>query len=1253
MIRRCFFQLLSGTLFFPARTYDRHIDKTRSDAVEADTPVGSKNLPTGVAEETDSPTRNHSDRFPRQKIQSPPEITEVLFNFRKFAKFLVQSLSGWEQICRIGTADDIIDNGPAIHHARDGQGWILSRQGGRGSGEPPAEKSALRRWDFTLLVVAILMAGALLTWGMIVSADHAKRSDLLAQTQLLAQTLDPEVIQTFSATAADLQNPAYQRLKEHLILTRAAIPQCRFLYLMGRQLDGKLVFFVDSEDPHSKDYSPPGQIYEEAPESYRRVFTTATATTEGPNGERWVTGFVPILAPTANVNHPQGAGEAVRSPGIRADESRNAVLAVLAMDIDARDWNWMLARAALPPALLSLALAALAVLGRALLRHRARNAWHSPRWMSQLEPVLASAIGLVLTLFAIWMSHQSEARDRELAFTQLAASRTGEIAESLQTIARTELESLAGYCQLSATLSRDEFQSFAAFLTKNPSVHAWEWIAAVPAAEQARFTEDARSAGWKDFAIWQKDAQGRQMAASARDIYYPVMQVAFGSDNETVLGYDLGSDPLCRAALEEAARSGLPISTAPLTLVQESGDVKELLICRPVFAPGQVRRLRGFAVAELRVGTLLQKVPTDASTLLNLSFLRHNTAPEQLATCRNAGRPPAGFSAMRPVVAFGKTFVITATAGPGFLALHPLHLAWLTALTGLCLTAALAIVLNLTLRRREKLERLVLQRGTELRHSEERFAQLARQNATIVWEMDTHGLYTYVSEASAAVLGYQPDELIGRRHIYDLHPASGREEFKTAVFAACERREPFLDLVNPAQTKDGRHLWLSTNGFPLLNTDGSLQGYRGSGADITARKRAEDALQETNRQLAAATVTATELASKADLATRAKSEFLANMSHEIRTPMNGVIGMTSLLLDSPLSDKQREYAQMAYTSGEVLLHLINDILDFSKIEAGKLDLENLDFNLPDVFRELEGLLNTSAREKGLQFTCTIAPGTPELLCGDPNRLRQVLLNLAGNAIKFTQQGEITVQASLVSVGTTSIVMRFAVRDTGIGIPAGKQKLLFKKFSQVDASTTRHYGGTGLGLAISKQLVDLMGGKIGLSSVVGHGSEFWFTACFATGPSHVAVTEPSAPPAPPAPVRAHWPTLRVLLAEDNLINQKVTAGFLHIMGLSLDVVADGLEAVEAVSRTAYDLVLMDIQMPRMDGLDATRSIRSGHSGPPHPRLPIIAMTANAMQNDREKCMQAGMNDFLPKPITLASLALMLERWLPAPARIDSP
>lgn len=443
---------------------------------------------------------------------------------------------------------------------------------------------------------------------------------------------------------------------------------------------------------------------------------------------------------------------------------------------------------------------------------------------------------------------------------------------------------------------------------------------------------------------------------------------------------------------------------------------------------------------------------------------------------------------------------------------------------------------------------------------------------------------------------------------------------------------------------------------PIKGEDGSFIGLTVFLFDITERRRMEEELNQTNHDLEIAIKQSNELAKQAMQANAAKSEFLANMSHEIRTPLNGIISMTGLLLDMDLNAEQHEYAQIAHISGEMLLSLINDILDFSKIEARKLEMEMLDIDIRTMMNETANLLAFSVQEKGLKLCCQVEPQVPPFLRGDPVRLRQILVNLGSNAVKFTERGEIVIRACLESEDEKSATIRFSVRDTGIGIPENRQDILFSPFSQVDGSTTRKYGGTGLGLAISKQLAELMGGGIGMESKVGVGSTFWFTAVFGkkTARPVSADDEPmnidgsgaiDRNVTRPALSQSFKHKIRILIAEDNPVNQRVAQALLGKMGLQSDVVANGREAVNALQATSYDLVLMDCQMPEMDGYEATRKIRQKGLKALNPCIPIIAMTALAMQGDREKCIQAGMNDFIAKPVLRRELVIMLARWLP--------
>ena len=414
-------------------------------------------------------------------------------------------------------------------------------------------------------------------------------------------------------------------------------------------------------------------------------------------------------------------------------------------------------------------------------------------------------------------------------------------------------------------------------------------------------------------------------------------------------------------------------------------------------------------------------------------------------------------------------------------------------------------------------------------------------------------------------------------------------------------------------------------------------------AEKKLKKNALD-LQQNVEQLVSAN-------QKADAAVKAKDEFLANMSHEIRTPMNAILGMLHLVRRTQLTEKQACYLESAEQSTKLLLRVINDILDFSKIEAGKLEIEHVVFSLKKVFAELYGLISESARTKSLELEFDISEGVPEWLIGDSLRLSQVLINLIGNAIKFTEKGSVKIKVrELEANQDDEVTLRFDIRDTGIGMSKEQQVDLFRPFVQADTSTTRKYGGTGLGLAISTNLVKIMRGEIGCESSVGQGTLFYFTSCFdLPGPGTVfrtqkellAAESATADYEPSEAISNANRRFRILLVEDNKINQIVAAELLTLEGFSVDVASNGLVALERLEKQNYDLVLMDIQMPVMDGIEATQKIRQQ---PKYADLPILAMTAHAMSSDYEKSLAAGMNDHITKPIDPAILNKCIRQWI---------
>jgi PAS domain S-box-containing protein len=892
----------------------------------------------------------------------------------------------------------------------------------------------------------------------------------------------------------------------------------------------------------------------------------------------------------------------------------------------------------------------------------------------KILPILVLAISLAASL-VLWRMLDASFKQKALSsYDDLTSGITQQIMKRMHDHEQVLLGG-AGLFNTMKDVSRSDWRHYVSALQldqNHPGIQGvgfsmWLTPDQVPANIKA-----IRAEGFPEYVI---------KPAGERSVYTSIIYLEpFTWRNQRAFGYDMYTEATRHDAMDKAKDEGITTIAAKIILVQETDKDKQsgMLMYVPIYRQGaptgtiEERRkaIRGFVYSPIRMNDFiygtLGKLPQ------NVAFeLYANDSPKEESLLFSSLRAdkvsvPEGFvpdfTSQTKVEVYGRTWYFAFKSLPDFskqlqreksyaaLLISILASLLLSAISFLLLSGrnkALLLAAEMTREAREsdKQRRLVDDEAKrKVEESREMLRLILNSTAEAIYGIDLHGHCTFCNKACLDLLGYgNQDELLGK----DMHDLIHHSHNDGTPFPVHECRIFRAFKLGQGTHADDEVLWRKDgSSFPSeywsypQTKDGQVVGAVVTFVDVTERKRTEEAM-----------VAAKNLAEQAN---RAKSEFLANMSHEIRTPMNGVIGMTQLLLNTDLDEDQQRFASTIKHSGETLVALVNDILDYSKIEAGKLVLESIDFDLSSLLNEVAAALVTHSKAKNLKLECSLATDVPTKLCADPRRLQQILNNLIGNAIKFTSLGSVTVRVGLLQESASDALLRFSIRDTGIGIPSARLGQLFQKFSQVDASTTRKYGGSGLGLAISKDLVHLMEGNIGVESTEGQGSEFWFTVRLKKQKSlqpQAACVQPTIAPITPAPVHTHAPAAglpasssRILLVEDNETNQEVALALLRFLKLKADVAVNGVEALKALGVKDYDLVLMDVQMPEMDGYEATRQIRSGQSAAKNSKVPIIAMTANVLPRDRQMCAEAGMNDYIAKPLELDCLRDTLKTWL---------
>lgn len=885
----------------------------------------------------------------------------------------------------------------------------------------------------------------------------------------------------------------------------------------------------------------------------------------------------------------------------------------------------------------------------------------------RLSVILPMFIIILISGLVFFQIHADQRQRSQLQFE----SRTDHLSLALNEAKQTFLDDLyaiEGLFMASQQVDRNEFRQFVSgSFPRHPGVQALEWIPRVAAAEKERYQQQARADGFANFQIFEKDASGQSIPVAQRSEYFPVYYLEPYQGNQAALGFDLGSNEARRHPLELARDNGYPVASPRIKLVQEADESFGVLIFLPVYQQGQTissvvqrqQHLKGYALGVFRIETMVTTAWQNFDLrdvhfrLLDISApaesqLLFSNIPDANSAAIGLSNTTRGLattiSAKANLDFAGRHWRLEFTPTDKFLRGIDYWEARRPLLGGLLIASILGAFILIIVGRSAMITQIVKERTEDLTAANSELAKWVEERRKMVDALqeseakartivetavdaiiciDERGLVQSFNSAAERIFGYSAAEVIGQ-NINLLQPEPFHSEHDGYLRHYLESGQK--KIIGKGREVTGRRKDGSQFPIDLAVSEVHLESKRlftGIIRDITDRKLVEQELLTAKDQ--------------AEAASQAKSDFLASMSHEIRTPMNAIIGMAELLDETQLTVEQREYVQVFQSAGENLLSLINDILDISKLEAGHLELEMIDFDLREVMEKTCEILALRAHKKGLELACHLPPGTPERLQGDPLRLRQVLVNLIGNAIKFTDQGDVTLEVRAVQPTTLEqpLKLLFSVSDTGIGIPADQQQAIFERFTQVDASTTRQYGGTGLGLNISKRIVEAFGGKLWVESQPGQGSTFFFSC-------HFDLAQTDALPE----VGVDLSDLRVLLIDDCATNRLVLRETLSSWGALVAEAENGPLGLEQMlqaktEQKPFELVLLDCRMPKMDGFEVAEKIQQSST---LAGTTLMMLTSDNRAGDIAHAKQLGLADYMVKPIKRKDLQQAITRAL---------